>query len=203
MRGGRVGASVGTVLDASGAQGGGLVEMEASNPAGPAALFVGADSIIRADALQNGNGGRRVLLVSRPFPSDDLAPPIVRRAPMARSVRMADQRRERRHRRDFGSVSRRERHPRVARAPQGTAGQWLIDPIDVTISNGASTGVSGPPNFTAAAPGANLQNTDIQNCSQQRDQRQRYHGPRYRRSGQRHGQNPSTVIEKTVPRAAP
>src|SRR4030095_13284728 len=51
-----------------------------------------------------------------------------------------------------------------ARAPQGAAGWWLIDPIAVTISTGASTGIGLPPNFTPVSPGANLQNADLQNA---------------------------------------
>ncbi|HMV53192.1 MAG TPA: filamentous hemagglutinin N-terminal domain-containing protein, partial [Rhodocyclaceae bacterium] len=45
----------------------------------------------------------------------------------------------------------------------GQAGTWVIDPIDVTISDGATVGGTVP-DFVAAVPGANVQDTDISNA---------------------------------------
>lgn len=52
-----------------------------------------------------------------------------------------------------------------AAAPQGKPGAWLLDPIDVTIQNGAlggSSNVTASPNFTSSASPAIVTNTDIQ-----------------------------------------
>jgi hypothetical protein len=162
VRGGRVGASAGTALDASGAEGGGSVEVEGINSGAPAAVFFGADSVIRADALDTGNGGR-VSLVSRPFGTSGSANSALRAYGTinARGGPNGGNGGEVETSGPFLDVN----GIRVsAAAQQGQGGRWLIDPIDLTISNGASTGVSGPPVFTAGAAGANLQDTDIENA---------------------------------------
>ncbi|MBP9737201.1 MAG: filamentous hemagglutinin N-terminal domain-containing protein [Rhodoferax sp.] len=50
-----------------------------------------------------------------------------------------------------------------ASAPLGTAGVWLLDPDDLTISAAVTTTPAGPPGFFAPGVGpANVQNTDIE-----------------------------------------
>ncbi len=51
-----------------------------------------------------------------------------------------------------------------AGAPSGASGEWLIDPINLSITSAATTLVDGLPTgpvFTPNTPGANLQNTTI------------------------------------------
>jgi hypothetical protein len=48
-----------------------------------------------------------------------------------------------------------------ASAPQGEGGNWLLDPLNITISTAVNRSVTAAPNFAPTATGANVQNTAI------------------------------------------
>ena len=152
-----VGSNVGlisTTVNANGSTGGGQIAVEADNVA-----FVAANAVLTANATTGGNGGTiRVTALGAAGPTS------------ASTVRA------------YGSLSATGAGGGSggtietsgfaldvngisvnASSAGGSAGTWIIDPIDVTISDGATVGGSVP-DFVAGAPGANVQDTDISNA---------------------------------------
>lgn len=156
--GDHVGVTGTALLDASGDAGGGSVlvggDYQGKNPAvrNAAATWFGSDAKIRADAVTKGDGGKVIVW------SDDTA-----RAHGAITARGGAQGG------DGGLVETSGKYLNVAglrvnaSAPYGKAGEWLLDPTDVTICNTCpTTGVTPGPNVITNATGANVLNTDIE-----------------------------------------
>ena len=156
--GGNVGV-INTKISADGPSGGGSVQIDADNVA-----FVAANSVLSANATQSGNGGQvrvRALTTYNPgngggVPESASTARVFGRLE-ARGGPLGGQ----------GGVVETSGLALDVRgigvdvaAPAGTAGTWLIDPVDVVISSGATAGGSLP-DYLAAAPGASIQNTDI------------------------------------------
>jgi fibronectin-binding autotransporter adhesin len=147
----------GSVIDASGTTGGGTVRIGGDIQGKGAmqtadAVFTAPGSTVRADAIDAGKGGSVVVwsdTISRVY--GDI------------SARGGEQ---------GGNGGFIETSSKGildlnvgtfdAAAPKGQAGQWLIDPINVTISNAASVDVTAAPNFNPDASGANVDVAAIQ-----------------------------------------
>ncbi|HET7764642.1 MAG TPA: filamentous hemagglutinin N-terminal domain-containing protein, partial [Burkholderiales bacterium] len=155
-----VGLTEHATVDASGSAGGGTVlvggDAHGANAAvqNASATYIGPDATIKADATVNGDGGKVVVW------SDDVT-------------------------RFYGNISARggarggnggfvetSSHNVLdaggsvdAGATAGTAGRWLLDPFNLTISNNANAGVNATTaTFDAIATGANVQAAQIQSA---------------------------------------
>jgi filamentous hemagglutinin family protein len=155
-----VGVTGQALLDASGDAGGGAVlvggDFQGKNPAirNASATWFGPEATIRADALTKGDGGKVIVW------SDDAT--RAHGTITARGGAVGG---------DGGLVETSGRYLETAgirvnaSAPRGAAGEWLLDPINVTIQDGAegaSTNVSPSPNFTANATSAVVTDADIE-----------------------------------------
>ena len=134
MLGMNVGLLDGTRINASGLRRRGQVlvsgGLHGTNPSihNAAQTHVESDVVIQADALQSGNGGKVVVWADL---DTYFCCPIG-----ARGGTLG----ERRHGRDVGKDSLTILGGSVsASATQGTAGTWLLDPSNVTISNTATS----------------------------------------------------------------
>ena len=159
VTGDRVGIT-GAILDASGDAGGGRVRVGGDRQGtGPLAnarvLYVGADSAIHADALSRGDGGTAILYAS------DTA--RIHGEVTARAGRGGG---------DGGFIETSgRRHLEVggvpdARAVGGRPGTWLIDPTDLTLTDGGNGAATTPGVFNPPDPyevGSGVSTLDIDN----------------------------------------
>ncbi|WP_198026758.1 two-partner secretion domain-containing protein [Polaromonas glacialis] len=151
------------LIDARGDVGGGTIlvggdyQGKNSQVRNAAATFVGPDTILRADALDSGHGGKVIVW------SDDAT-----RAHGTISAKGGGQGG------DGGFVETSGKFLDVARvqvdasAAKGKAGEWLLDPNDITIrvlvDGGAiDVGVTGSSNFTSTSNDAILNPSTIEN----------------------------------------
>jgi filamentous hemagglutinin family protein len=140
LLGNQVGLTDNAQVDASGQTGGGMVlvggDYHGANPAvlNATATYVGADTLIKADALQNGNGGKVIVWsenATRAYGSIS-----------AQGGALGG---------NGGFIETSGHYLDVtgihvnAGAPGGNSGNWLLDPYDITI--GAN---SGPPGTTSS-----------------------------------------------------
>lgn len=133
--GNRVGLAGDAVVDASGQTGGGTVlvggDYHGDNPAvqNAARTFVGADTQIRADALQSGDGGKVVLW------SDEVTRGYgrisARGGPNAGNGGFVE---------TSSKMSLDFRGTVDAGAPKGKGGTWLLDPDTITLIGGTGDG---------------------------------------------------------------
>lgn len=152
------------LLDASGAAGGGNITLGDS---GTRLLQIADTAVLRANATTAGDGGRISALATYFNPT----PPATPVAGTDYGVASIGGRFEATglgsgHR--GGSIETSAAALNIASARVGasgqggaSAGQWRIDPYDVTISNAAPTAVDS---FTPTAPGANLRAADLGNA---------------------------------------
>lgn len=157
--GNEVGIMDGATLSANGAQGGGTVlvggDYRGGNPdiSTAWATYIAPTATVRADATQNGNGGRVIVW------ADDTA-----RVYGGISAKGGAQSGSG----GFVETSGKRyldvtRHADVS-APNGKGGTWLLDPYDITVVAGTGTLDGLGPNFTANANGSTISNTVIQNA---------------------------------------
>lgn len=157
--GDRVAVTDQATIDVSGAQGGGNVRVggdyQGKNPDVQNANFVyfGPQASIKADATDNGNGGRVIVW------ADDTT-----RAHGAISARGGA------WGGDGGFVETSGKQSLVVadahvdtRAPLGATGLWLLDPNNIDIVSGATFNVTGSPSFTS--PGAGTLNVTSLNAA--------------------------------------
>jgi filamentous hemagglutinin family protein len=144
---------IGSTASANGLGGGGQISVTADNVA-----FVGADSALSADGTGAGSNGGAIRVRALGFASSDAASTVraygtfsARGGPSGGNGGVVE----------TSGLSLDVNGIRVdASAPAGLPGTWLVDPIDVTISNGATAGGTLP-DFVAGAPGANVQDSDV------------------------------------------
>src|SRR5262249_9902986 len=155
-----VGLTDHATVDASGTAGGGTVlvggDAHGANPGVQNAwrAYVGPDATIKADATASGDGGKVVVW------SDDITRFYgnisAKGGPQGGNGGFVETS-SRNVLDSSGSVD--------ASAPRGVAGQWLLDPFNLTISNNANANVNTTATtFDAAATGANVQAVQIQNA---------------------------------------
>jgi len=148
-------------LDASGETGGGTVlvggDYQGRNPEvlNAGVTYVGSQASIKANAIQNGDGGKVIVW------ADDTT-----RAHGNLSAKGGV------NGGNGGFIETSAHHLDVAgvsvnaQAPKGTAGRWLLDPIDVTIAATVDTGGAlagtAPSIWTPSATGSTITNTTIQ-----------------------------------------
>jgi filamentous hemagglutinin family protein len=148
----QVGITGAATLDASGDAGGGAVlvggDLHGANPdvASAKATWVGPDTTIRADALNQGDGGKVAVW------SDEVT--RVHGTISARGGPSGG---------NGGVVETSGKHLETAglrvdaSAPQGKAGNWLLDPNNITIGFGENQNVTdvkgGPPDFDFTSVG--------------------------------------------------
>ena len=157
LLGPQVGLLDGSRVDVSGRAGGGEVYagggLQGSDASLPnaRALFMGRTASVRADADDNGNGGRIVLW-------SDQATRVYGSISARGGARGGDG--------GFIETSGGwlDARPASVRtdAPRGKAGTWLLDPNDITIGNGeGSFNVTASPNFTSTSDSAFVEAADI------------------------------------------
>lgn len=146
----RVAVTDQALIDTSGAQSGGSVRVggdyQGKNPDVQNAEFVyfGPQASIKADATDNGKGGRVILW------ADDTT-----RAHGSISAQGGAQGGDGGFVETSGKQSLATSGARVnTRAPQGTTGLWLLDPNNIDIvASGPSVNITGNPNFVSAGAG--------------------------------------------------
>jgi filamentous hemagglutinin family protein len=147
-----VGREAPAAIDASGADGGGTIDLSASAAQdAPASgiVAVGAGSVLRANATGNGNGGSIRAIGEQGLRSYGRFE--VRGGAVGGNGGSVE----------TSAPSFDLAGTRVdASAPAGTAGSWLIDPYDVTIVHGADTGSLDTNPFVPLAD-ATIQDGDI------------------------------------------
>jgi len=155
----RVGLFDSSSIDASGATGGGDVKVgggfhgEDASIVNARAAYVGADVIIKADATAQGDGGKVVVW------SDDSSR-FLGEISARGGERGGDG--------GFVEVSSKGvldfRGDVKTQAPQGHVGTLLLDPYNLTISNGSNTNVSGATPFDATGTGSILNVSTLQDA---------------------------------------
>ncbi|MFU8789302.1 MAG: beta strand repeat-containing protein [Methylobacter sp.] len=155
LLGERVGMLDQARIDASGENGGGKIliggDYQGKNAAvhNAKAAFIGRDSAIKADAKTAGDGGKVVVW------SDDST-----RAHGDISAKGGEQSGDGGFIETSGGWLDTASIRVNAAAPNGKGGEWLIDPYDITIGEGTTTGGTLP-DFTAGSTGSLINNTDI------------------------------------------
>ncbi len=147
-----VGLEKTATIDASGMAGGGEVliggDQQGQNPQiqNAQATYIGADTVVRADALESGNGGRVIVFANGP--SRIYGKLSARGGLLSGNGGFIET-----SGKDYFDIGQL---PDIT-APQGKAGTWLIDPNNLTIvAGGGSTDVSTDPDFTSTGQSATL-----------------------------------------------
>lgn len=151
----KIGVTAGATVDASGAAGGGTVQIGGSQQGqGPlpnaSAVYVDAQATIAADATDRGNGGKVIVWSDTYTRFDGTA--------RARGGTSGG---------DGGFVETSSKGTLVATgrgdvaAPQSKAGTWLLDPYDVTITNATANGAFSGDTFTPSATGSTVSAASI------------------------------------------
>lgn len=145
-------------IDASGTTGGGTVLIggdnkgENLNVKNAKATYVGVNTQIHADAINEGDGGKVILW------SDDATRAYGTITAKGGTVFG-----------DGGFVETSGGYLDVAglnldvTATNGNGGTWLLDPYNITISGTTTINVTGSPNYTPIGSGSNIFNGDINN----------------------------------------
>jgi hypothetical protein len=146
-------------LNASGAAGGGEIliggDLQGSNPEiqNAQATFIGQETLIRANAIESGDGGKIIIWsdqATRMY--GELSAEGGRQYGDGGFIEVSSK----------GSTLETETHIRAsAKAYNGQAGTFLLDPPDLTISTSANNNVTSGPTFTATGTGANVNYTAI------------------------------------------
>ncbi len=160
LLGDKVGMFDSSSIDASGAAGGGTVLVgggyQGKNPEFLNAnrTYIGPDATITADALTSGDGGKVIVWA-------DNATGFYGAISARGGARGGD----------GGLVETSGKQFLIAEgrvdasAPEGTGGQWLLDPFNVTVSNNPDINPNvWAGNFSATATGSNANATTIQNA---------------------------------------
>ncbi|HEX2954520.1 MAG TPA: filamentous hemagglutinin N-terminal domain-containing protein, partial [Bacillota bacterium] len=150
MLGENVGLTGGSLIDVSGNQGGGTVlvggNFQGKGPEQNAtATYIGANAVIDADALSNGNGGR--VAVWGDEATRFYGTIVAQGGSLSGNGGMVET-----------SGAYLEAAGKVdAGANNGSAGSWLLDPDSITIQDsGSDTNVGSSPNFISSATNAVL-----------------------------------------------
>ena len=140
LLGNQVGLTDNAQVDASGQTGGGTVlvggDYHGANPAiqNATSTYVGADTSIKADAIQNGNGGKVIVW------SEDATRAYGSISAQAGALGG-----------NGGSIETSGHYLDVsgitinAGAPKGSPGTWLLDPYNITIGTGTDTSTNSGP----------------------------------------------------------
>ena len=143
-------------IDVSGQTGGGTIliggDNKGSNPdiQNSKATYVGVNTIMHADAVEEGNGGK--VIVWSDYATRAYGTITARGGSISGNG---------------GFVETSGGYLDVAglnldiTATNGSGGTWLLDPYDITITGTTTLNNSGIPNFTATAAGSNIFNGDI------------------------------------------
>ena len=158
LLGRRVGIVGNAQIDASGATGGGQVlvggGLQGRDPTVPnaEATFIGADTLITADATQAGDGGRVIVWGDRATRAYGTL--LARGGPAGGNGGFIET--------SGGWLDAAPRQVSAA-APAGRAGQWLLDPNDIRIVDSATpdSNISSGPDFTSTGDSAQISTTTI------------------------------------------
>ena len=144
ITGDKVALANGALVDASGHAGGGTVlvggDYQGRNPEvrNASRSYVGPDAIVRADATHNGEGGRVIVWADEA--AQFYGTISARGGPGGGNGGFVE---------TSGKVTLQSTGSVDASAANGRAGQWLLDPNNITIQTaGANTNVTAGPNFT-------------------------------------------------------
>ncbi|MBL8526861.1 MAG: autotransporter-associated beta strand repeat-containing protein, partial [Burkholderiales bacterium] len=144
ITGDKVALANGALVDASGHAGGGTVlvggDYQGRNPEvrNASRSYVGPDAVVRADATHNGEGGR--VIVWADGATQFYGAISARGGPGGGNGGFVE---------TSGKVTLQSSGSVDASAANGRAGQWLLDPNNITIQTaGANTNVTAGPNFT-------------------------------------------------------
>ena len=116
--------------------------------------FISNDSLIKADALQNGNGGRVIVWADQ---ATRFYGNISAKGGATSGNGGFVETSGKQYLESLGNVD--------ASAPNGVAGSWLLDPHNITIQAiGPNSNISAAPNFTAIGDNAILTTASIENA---------------------------------------